>query len=87
MAGNDDKTTVSPPMPICAECKHNLSCSTHDGKYYYIDCKKHVVNLLVRPFWIICTKYKAKKPKKTKKVHQCTCGCCGKEEPSEEKEI
>lgn len=76
-----------PPMPICADCKYNISCSTWDGKYYSINCKKHVTSLLTRPFWIICSKYKEKKKKKSKKTHLCTCGCCDKEELSEEKEI
>lgn len=83
----EEFTAKAPEMPICADCKNNISCSTHDGKYYYIDCKKHITNLLVKPFWIICSKYKEKKKKKSKKIHQCTCGCCDKEELSEEKEI
>ena len=64
------------PMPICAKCKHNISCSTLDGKYYSIICKKHIVNILTRPFFLICRKYRAKKEKVQKNVHKCNCGHC-----------
>lgn len=77
------KEPIHVPMPICAECKNNVSCSTIDGKYYSITCKKHVTSLLARPFWIICSKYRKKKEKPEKKKHKCTCEHCKEETQNE----